>query len=585
MFRIRKIYDMTSAANRHAVEQVQEIMVRQFPRTRPQDIEKLPKQLHDPLQYNYRTILFIAENAVGKVKGFATLLHMPDINIAYLEMISAAPGKSGGGIGSVVYERIRAEALSLGVQGIFFECSVDDSTLISDTEVLKQNSRRLKFYEQYGVFPIINNSYASPVKPGDQDIYYLMYDSLGRDTKLSRDQVRNIVRAVLERKYGDLFDKKYIEIIARSFQDDPVIMRAPKYVRRPVKAPVITHQHARSIALIVNESHNIHHIPDRGYVEAPVRIPVILQELDKTGYFTRIKPIKTPDRLLKRVHDKNYVAYLSRACKSLPPGKSIYPIIFPIRNLLRPPKDIELQVGYYCMDTFTPLNRNAYIAAHGAVDCAVTGASVLLEDYDFAYALVRPPGHHAERRAFGGFCYFNSAAVAAEYLSDYGRVAVLDVDFHHGNGTQDIFYERTDVLTVSIHGHPKFAYPHFSGFADERGQREGQGYNINYPLPEVMTVEQYHRTLSKALRHIKVYNPDFLVVCLGLDTAKSDPTGTWNLQAGDFRENGRMIASLGLPTLVVQEGGYRTRTLGINARHFFDGLIASTHKKGQRNIN
>jgi len=579
MFRIRKIYDVTSAANRDAIEQVQEIMRRQFPRTRSKDLSKLPRQLNDPLQYQYRTILFVAENAVGKVKGFATLLHMSDINIAYLELISAAPGKSGGGIGGVLYDRVREEALSLGVLGIFLECSVDDPALINDPEILKENARRLKFYEQYGTFPILNNIYATPAEPGDEDLYFLMYDSLGRDTRLSRERVRDVVRAVLERKYGDLFDKQHIEMVARSFRDDPVVLGTPKYVRRPTKTPVSIYQPSNSIALVVNESHNIHHVTDRGYVEAPVRIPVILHELNKTQYFTRIKPINAPDRLIRRVHDKDYIDYLNRACKSLPLGKSIYPIIFPIRNVLRPPKDIELQVGYYCMDTFTPLNRNAYLAAHGAVDCAVTGASALLENYHFAYALVRPPGHHAERRAFGGFCYFNSAAVAAEYLSDYGRVAVLDVDFHHGNGTQDIFYERSDVLTVSIHGHPKFAYPHFSGFSDEKGQREGEGFNINFPLPESTTAEQYHRTLNKALKHIKVYNPDFMVVCLGLDTAKSDPTGTWSLRAGDFRENGRMIGSLGIATLIVQEGGYRTRTLGTNARYFFEGIMMSTHKK------
>ena len=573
MFRIRKIYDDVSVANRDAIAQVQTIMRDQFPRTRPGDLEKLPKQLHDPLRYKYRSILFVAENGVGKVKGFAILLHMPDIGIAYLEMISAAAGKTGGGIGGVLYEHIREEALSLGVQGMFFECSVDDPALISNPETIKQNANRLRFYERYGVRPIMNSAYAEPVFSGDQDIYYLMYDDLGQGALLRRNTVRKVVRAILERKYGDLFDKQYIENIALSFKDDPVVLRPPKYIRREVKAPVIRREGTESIALVVNEAHSIHHVRDRGYVEAPVRIPVIMQELEKTGLFHRIKPIKVPERLIRRVHDNDYVDYLRKACSKLPPGKSIYPIIFPIRNVLRPPKDIEIQVGYYCMDTFTPLNRNVYPAARGAVECAVTGAAALLENHRFAYALVRPPGHHAERRAFGGFCYFNSAAVAAEYLSDYGRVAILDIDFHHGNGTQDIFYERSDVLTISIHGHPCFAYPHFAGFEDEKGFGAGSGYNINFPMAESITPEQYRRTLSKALNHIRAFSPAYLVLCLGLDTAKSDPTGTWNLQADDFRENGRMISALGLPTLIVQEGGYRTRTLGINARHFFLGLM------------
>ena len=574
MFRIRKVYDDVSAANRDAIGQVLMIMREQFPDTRPEELDKLPQQLHDPMHYRYRTILFVTENAAGKVKGFAVMLHMPDLNIAYLELISAAPGKTGGGIGGVLYERIREEAVALQVAGLFFECSVDDPSIIDDPVVLKQNERRFRFYEGYGVYPIIANEYDTPVFPGDRDLYYLMYDPLGGEPRLSREVAGNVVRAVLERKYGDLFDRKRIEAIAASFTDDPVRLRPPRYQRRRAMALPVPGSHMKSIALVVNEGHDIHHVRDRGYMEAPVRIPVIMQEIDKTALFKRIKPDKTPERLLKRVHDGHFVDYLRRACSHLPPGKSIYPIIFPIRNLQRPPKDIELQVGYYCMDTFTPFNSNAYLAARGAVDCAVTGAAVLLDEYSLAYALVRPPGHHAERRAFGGFCYFNSAAVAAEYLSDYGRVAVLDVDYHHGNGTQNIFYERGDVFTVSIHGNPPAVYPHFAGFEDEKGRGAGEGYNLNLPLPESITPERYHRTLAKALKKIRAFAPAYLIVALGLDTAKADPTGTWPLRAEHFRENGRMIGAMKLPTLIVQEGGYRTRTLGVNARHFFEGLMA-----------
>jgi len=569
MFRIRKIFDDVSPANRDAVAQVVTILRAQFPRTRAPDIEKLPAQLQDPLKFRYRTILLVAEESMGRVKGFAVLLYMPDVRIAYLELMSAAPGRTGGGIGSALYERVREEAVAMNVEGLFFECSVDDPKWVRDPTMLKQNIARLRFYERYGARPLDNNNYATPVHQGDEDLYFLVYDGLGREVPLSRARIRRAVRAILERKYGELLSAEQINAVCNSFRDDPVTLRPPRYSRK--EAPLLAPP-SRSIALVVNEGHAIHHVRDRGYVQAPVRLSVILREINKTGLFVRQSPRRVSEKYVKQVHDADFVDYLRRACEQMPPGKSIYPIIFPIRNVLRPPKDVELQVGYYCMDTFTPLNHNAYLAARGAVDCAVTGAELLLEGFPLAYALVRPPGHHAERRAFGGFCYFNSAAVAAHYLSQYGRVAILDVDFHHGNGTQDIFYERADVFTVSIHGDPHTAYPHFSGFADEQGQGPGAGFNLNLPLPDGITPERYRRALRKALVRIADFAPQHLVVCLGLDTAKADPTGTWSLAADDFRENGRLIGALGLPTLVVQEGGYRTRTLGTNARHFFEGL-------------
>jgi acetoin utilization deacetylase AcuC-like enzyme len=190
---------------------------------------------------------------------------------------------------------------------------------------------------------------------------------------------------------------------------------------------------------------------------------------------------------------------------------------------------------------------------------------------------VRPPGHHAERHAFGGFCYFNSAAIAAQYLSNYGKVCILDIDYHHGNGAQNIFYKRADVLTVSIHGHPSFAYPYFSGFTDEKGNGAGKGFNVNIPLPEDTDGERYRQALGEALRRVKRFRPQFLIIALGLDTAKEDPTGSWSLEANDFETVGKMVGSLRLPTLIVQEGGYDTRVLGINARRFFNGLWASAY--------
>jgi ribosomal protein S18 acetylase RimI-like enzyme len=207
------------------------------------------------------------------------------------------------------------------------------------------------------------------------------------------------------------------------------------------------------------------------------------------------------------------------------------------------------------------------------VDCALTAAEKLLEGASLAYALVRPPGHHAETRSFGGFCYFNNGAIAAQMLSRYGRIAILDIDYHHGNGQQLICYNRADVLTVSVHGHPSFAYPYFTGFRDETGIGAGAGFNLNLPLPEHITPEQHRNAVAEALRRVRRFRPAFLIVCAGFDTARGDPTGTWSNRARDFETLGRMIGEQGYATLVVQEGGYRVRTLGANVRSFFNGLV------------
>ena len=211
-------------------------------------------------------------------------------------------------------------------------------------------------------------------------------------------------------------------------------------------------------------------------------------------------------------------------------------------------------------------------AARQAVDVALTGAEDVLRGRRVAYALCRPPGHHAERRSFGGFCYFSNAAIAAQFLSRHGSVAMLDVDYHHGNGAQDIFYNRRDVLTVSLHGHPNHSYPYFSGFADEQGAGPGKGFNYNFPLPEGTDETLYLQTLDKAVKHIERFKATFLIVCLGFDTMKGDPTGSFVLRAASLRQIGRRIGQLRLPTLVVQEGGYSLRNLRQGVVSFFTGL-------------
>ena len=572
MFRIRQIYDDTIPVNKTAIAQVQAILRVQFTGLREDEIAKIPERLKNPLKHRFRSILFVAEGSKGVIKGFAFVLHDPDLDFCYLDFLSAAKQLAGRGVGGALYERIRFHAVESGCAGLFFECLPDDPGLCRDPGILKQNITRLKFYERYGARPIAGTAYETPLQPGGDNPPYLVLDPLGRESAISRTHARGIVLAILERKYGDLCPEGYIEDVVESFRDDPVRLRPPRYVRQEPRTVIRTIPPDRKIILIVNDRHEIHHVKERGYVEAPVRISTILKEIEPTRLFETVPARHFSEKYIRQVHDSRFYDYFKKVCETMEPGKSLYPYVFPIRNAAKPPRELPVRAGYYCIDTFTPLNRNAYLAAKRAVDCALTGASRLLEGDRIAYALVRPPGHHAERRAFGGFCYFNSGAIAANYLSPFGKTAILDLDYHHGNGQQDIFYERSDVLTLSIHGHPRFAYPYFSGFEDEKGSGAGAGFNVNFPLPEKIDGEKYRDVLEKALRIVRKFNPAFLVIALGLDTAKGDPTGTWALQARDFEENGRMVGLLHFPTLVVQEGGYNSRNLGVNARHFLVGL-------------
>ena len=572
MFRIHKIFDVTTPTNRQLLSQVQAMLRVQFQALSESDIAKLPLQLANPLKYRFRSILLVAEDGKATVRGFAMLLHAPDLDFCYLDYICAGRGETGGGIGGALYERVREEAFQLGVCGIFLECLPDDPALSPEPTIRKQNVARLRFYERFGARPLANTEYETPLTEGDTDPPYLVYDNLGQDDKpLGRDAARRIVRAILERKYAGVCPPEYIERIVKSVRDNPVQLREPRYVK-PAEATTGRVPRQRGIALIVNDQHSIHHVNDRGYVEAPVRIASITKELDKTKLFEAIEPRRYGTDVIEEVHKPDFVRFLKNACANVSPGKSVYPYVFPSRNRARPPKEVPLRAGYYCIDTFTPLNANAYKAARRSVDCAMTGAECLLNGSRAAYALVRPPGHHAEAEAFGGFCYFNSSSIAANHLSKQGKVVLLDIDYHHGNGSQDIFYRRNDVYTVSIHGHPRYSYPYFSGFQDETGEGDGKGYNLNLPLAENLDGPKYRESLVLALEKIRKFNPQFLVLALGLDTAKGDPTGSFSLLTRDFHENGRLIGALKLPTLIVQEGGYKTQTLGRNARHFFTGL-------------
>jgi acetoin utilization deacetylase AcuC-like enzyme len=233
------------------------------------------------------------------------------------------------------------------------------------------------------------------------------------------------------------------------------------------------------------------------------------------------------------------------------------------------------RLGRYCFDTGTPVVEGTYAAARAAVDVALTAARRVLEGAALAYGLCRPPGHHAGTSLFGGYCYFNNAAIVAQSLIDGGaaRVAILDVDYHHGNGSQQIFWERADVLYVSLHGDPSRAYPYFSGYASELGEGAGAGLNRNFPLAPHTDVAGYAVALSEALRLIADFNPDApIVLSLGFDTFERDPISDLALRTVDYRRVGAMIGEAGRPVIALQEGGYAIDAIGANAVSFLAGL-------------
>ena len=425
--------------------------------------------------------------------------------------------------------------------------------------------------------PIIGTEYETPIGPWPAP--YLLYDGLDRKAALSRSQCRAAMRTILSKKYSHLVSLDYIERVVESVVDDPVKIRPLKYVKAETVAAA-NHRSERlekPFVMVSCDAHQVHHVHERGYVERPARVGVIRQSLDSTQLFESVGAKHFGQENLLSVHDSDFVQYLKATCLKLHGKRPVYPYVFPVRRPERRPKDLAVRAGYYCIDTFTPLDRNAFDAAKSAVDVALTAAELVLRGRRLAYALCRPPGHHAERRVFGGFCYFNNAAIAAHYLSRQGRVAMLDIDFHHGNGAQDIFYRRSDVLTLSIHGHPNYAYPYFSGFPDEMGDGEGKGYNHNYALPENAGSKEYLAALDKAIGQVRKFSPLFLVLCVGFDTMKGDPTGSFGLMPETIKQIGHAIGDLNLPTLAVQEGGYSLRNLRVGAAALFNG-VAETLK-------
>lgn len=319
--------------------------------------------------------------------------------------------------------------------------------------------------------------------------------------------------------------------------------------------------------------------------ETPARVTIIRAALARAG----IGPV-TPPRAFGRdallaIHDDHYLTYLEtiydRWVVAGGAPEAVIPGTLAVRWMAKPHDHPLAEPGYYTFDTSAPIVRGTYAAACESADIALTGAALLLQGTRYAYALCRPPGHHAGRDLAGGYCFLNNAALAADYLARGAggsgvNCAILDIDFHHGNGTQRIFYERGDVLFVSIHASPSYQYPYYLGYADERGAGAGEGYNLNLPLEQGAGDRDYLAALERALAAIDAARPRFLVLSAGFDTFEGDPVaahgGGFALSAAAFPEIGRRVAALGLPTLVVQEGGYAIDALGDNAVALLRGL-------------
>ncbi|MCD0497166.1 histone deacetylase family protein [Achromobacter sp. MY14] len=317
--------------------------------------------------------------------------------------------------------------------------------------------------------------------------------------------------------------------------------------------------------------------------ETPARLEYVLDALRQRG-IGELRAPSAPDMdLIKRVHTPRYVDFLARAWQdwvALDPANAdldILPSVWPVRGFRHDiePTNFAARLGLFSFDSGCPLTAGTWEAATAGAACAIDAARAVMAPSGprAAMALTRPPGHHAGADFFGGYCFLNNAALAAQALRDAGaaRVAVLDVDYHHGNGTQSIFYERGDVLTVSIHGDPTTEYPFFLGYADEAGEGAGFGANLNLPLAAGTDFATWMQALQEGLAAIQAFKADAVVVALGVDTYEGDPISKFKLKSADYLDVGRALASLGLPTVFTMEGGYAVADVGINVANVLEG--------------
>jgi acetoin utilization deacetylase AcuC-like enzyme len=316
--------------------------------------------------------------------------------------------------------------------------------------------------------------------------------------------------------------------------------------------------------------------------EKPERADSVLAELGRRGLGRIVTPHGVPLMSLERVHTPRYLQFLRGAWNewvALDPAnakKDAFPSVWPVRTLRSDiePENFAARMGLYSMDSGTPLTAGTWTAAKTGADCAVNAAHALRLGERSTFVLSRPPGHHAGKDFFGGYCFLNNAALAAQHLLDDGasKVAIIDIDYHHGNGTQSIFYQRNDVLFVSIHADPRNEFPFYLGHADERGEGAGHGFNLNLPLAAGSSTQAWFSALETACIRIGSFAPDALVVSLGVDTFAGDPLSKFSLQSADYLKIGERLAWLNLPTAFIFEGGYAVKELGVNVVNVLEGF-------------
>lgn len=313
--------------------------------------------------------------------------------------------------------------------------------------------------------------------------------------------------------------------------------------------------------------------------EMPKRAEIIINRVREVKLGEVVPPRDFGVEPIKRVHRARFVDFLRDAWGEWVKAHGEYDALplnwrAPGMRRDRIPDAIDGKLSYFSIDAGTPITAGTWKAITASANVALTGQAMVDAGERAVFALCRPPGHHAGSDFYGGYCFFNNAAIAAQEFREAGadRVAILDVDYHHGNGTQEMFYTRPDILTISIHADPRQEYPFFLGFADEIGEGAGEGFHLNLPLPWGSAWDAYKPALETAIARVRDYGADVLVVSLGVDTFEQDPISKFKLRHEDYLQMGRMIAGLGLPTLFVMEGGYAVEALGINAVNVLQGF-------------